>query len=321
MTKGTINGEANQRHWANITEAGSLWGLRFLLGIYRLFGRGFYAIVLYPVATYFALCRSEARRASQRFLARHYASYPQHWNKKPSLLDTIKHFHHFAMAILDKGIAWMETINKNEFDVLTPNSVEAIINNPRGQLIIGSHFGNLEFTRGFIQSRFDKVINVLLYDQHAKNFVSLMNKISPQSRVNVYQVTEVDIATTLALKEKIKAGEWVFIAGDRVPVTGQKHTADVQFLGEQAPLPIGPYMFAKAMECEVKLMFAYRHRNKICFECVDFAEKIDIPRKERKQTLQHYAQRYATELESRCKEAPMQWFNFYDFWERTNNDR
>jgi len=77
-------------------------------------------------------------------------------------------------------------------------------------------------------------------------------------------------------------------------------------------------MLAKSLACPVKLMFAYRNyfekTEKVYFEVVPFSEKIDFDRKTRMEDLQNYAQRFASELEQRCADAPYQWFNFYPFW-------
>jgi len=105
---------------------------------------------------------------------------------------------------------------------------------------------------------------------------------------------------------------------DRVPVSGLERTVDVQFLGQQAPLPIGPYMLAKALACPVKLMFAYRYKaadNKVLFDVAPLCDKLQINRKTRQQDLQNYAQQFAAKLEAHCLNAPYQWFNFYDFWQ------
>jgi predicted LPLAT superfamily acyltransferase len=45
-----------------------------------------------------------------------------------------------------------------------------------------------------------------------------------------------------------------------------------------------------------------------------FADPVRIPRNDRPRQLQHYAQAYADSLAKLCVLAPLQWFNFYDFW-------
>jgi predicted LPLAT superfamily acyltransferase len=45
-----------------------------------------------------------------------------------------------------------------------------------------------------------------------------------------------------------------------------------------------------------------------------FAERIQLPHRERKAVIDAYVAQYARRLEWYCREAPLQWFNFFDFW-------
>lgn len=306
------------RHWASIQEVGTLAGLRFLFLLYRIFGKSVYSLVMYPVALYFVLFKSNARRASQQFLLFHWKKNPKFWKKKPSLLNSVIHFKQFAETILDKSLGWISDISEDEFVIHDFSIIETLMKDSRGQLIIGSHFGNLEYCRGFMQRYKEKHINILVYDRHSANYVELMQRLNPDSRVNIFQVDEFDVPTILRLKTKIDNGEWVFIAGDRIPLAGLEHTVEVNFLDKKANLPIGPYLLAKALACPVKLMFGYRHpnlaSNKVCFEVVPFTDRVEFSRKDRQQKLSDYAQQFIAHLERHSLQAPYQWFNFYNFW-------
>ena len=309
---------ADDAHWSQTREAGTMAAMRLVFFIYRVCVRRVFSLIMYPVAMYFVLFRTEQRRASLQYLRAHYRQKPTMWRSKPGYWHVLKHFKSFAEVILDKMLGWLDDISSDDFVLTSPQAVEALHEDPRGQLIIGSHFGNLEFCRGFMHRYRSKVINILVYDKHAGNFVKMMQSENDDSRLNVFQVDEFDVTTIMQLKEKIDAGEWVFIAGDRVPLSGMARTVDVQFLGEQAPLPIGPYMLAKALECPVKMMFAYRCQsvgNKVLFDVSPLCEKLQLNRKTRQQDLQNYAQQFASALEAHCLKSPYQWFNFYDFWQ------
>jgi len=133
------------------------------------------------------------------------------------------------------------------------------------------------------------------------------------SELELLQVTEFGPAVALVLKERIDRGEWVVIAGDRVPVHGGR-TVDVRFLGGIAPLPVGPYLLGALLECPVHLLFCLRRAgtNYIYFE--PFAERLAWPRAERDAALAREAQRFADRLEHYVRLDPLQWFNFYPFW-------
>jgi len=308
------------KHWSSIKEAGTLFGLQFLRLVHRIFGRWLVSLMLLPTVAYFMLFRSNSRRSSQDYLQTHFAAYPQNWSKAPGLMDTAKHFYVFAQTVVDKLLSWFIDIDVDQFIIEHPERIEELMADQRGQLIIGSHMGNLEYCRGFMQRYRSKTINILVHDKHSENYNTLMQQLNPDSRLNVFQVSEFDIATMLKIKDKINAGEWVFIAGDRSPLSGEERTVEVDFLGRKAQLPVGPYMLAKGLACPVKLMFSYcdylSKDKAIHFEVISFAEKVTLNRKDREHGLQQYAQSFATALEKQCAKAPLQWFNFYDFWAR-----
>lgn len=313
---------SKRNHWSTIGEAGTLLGLQFLRLMHRLFGRWLVSLMLLPTVAYFVLFRPASRRASQQFLARHYQSYPKYWRKPPNLFDTVKHFYVFAETVVDKLLSWFVEIDVEQFVIEHPERIDALMADSRGQLIIGSHIGNLEYCRGFMHRYRDKKINILVHDKHSANYNTIMQQLNPESRLNVFQVSEFDIPNMLKIKAKIDAGEWVFIAGDRSPLSGQERTVPVTFLGQTAQLPIGPYMLAKGLACPVKLMFSYcdylakdaNANKRVHFEVIPFTERLSFTRTDKQAQLQGFAQSFASHLEAQIANAPFQWFNFYDFW-------
>ncbi|MEM1143661.1 MAG: hypothetical protein AAGI88_13860 [Pseudomonadota bacterium] len=305
-------------HWSSMREAGTLYGLRFLAWINDCFGRRLLSLLLVPTAAYFWVFRTHARRSSSRYLSQHYRFYPQLWTNPPGRFASLKHLYVFAESVVDKLLSWHVEIQEERFRLEDESKVEQILADRRGQLIIGSHFGNLEYCRGFMQRYKDKEINILVHDKHSENYNAMMARFDPSSRVNVYQVSEFNAVSVLAMKKKIDNGEWLFIAGDRLPLSGHDRTVPVDFLGRQAHFPVGPYLLAKGLKCPVKLMFSYcdyfAEGRPVYFRIVDFADRIELPRKKRLAQLEAYAIRFAQELEQQCRDAPFHWFNFYDFW-------
>ncbi len=318
------NESNNSTHWSAINEAGTLFGLRFLWLIHKVLGRKVVSILLLPTVAYFVLFRPESRRASKNYLYNHYKQYPELWDHKPGIKDTLHHFRQFSETVVDKLTSWFVDLDDALFKIHSPEVVDELFKDPRGQLVIGSHMGNLEYCRGFMHRYKNRSINVLLNDRHSQNYNNIMDHLNPDSRLNIYQVDEFNISTILSFKEKIDAGEWLFIAGDRIPLTGIERTVTVDFFGKKAALPIGPYLLAKALDCPVKLLFSYQNftskTGQIHLEVIDFAEKIVLDRKNKQEDLTKYAQKFATELEKACAQAPFQWFNFYDFWLPDNHE-
>jgi len=310
--------ESRSTHWSSIKEAGTSFGLKFLWLMHQIFGRAMVSFLLVPTVAYFLLFRPETRRSSKQFLIAHHQKYPAFWKRKPGLINVARHFWEFAETVVDKLQSWFVDIDAELFDIQNPDYIEQAMADPRGRLIIGSHFGNLEYCRGFVHRYRERVINILIHDKHSENYNTLMRQLNPESRINIFQVSEFDISNMLKIKAKIDAGEWIFIAGDRSPPSGSRRTLEVDFMGRTSYLPIGPYMLANALACPVDLLFTYcdyaTKDYRITVELNSFAEQIKLDRKHREHQLQLYAQAYADALERHCAVAPYQWFNFYDFW-------
>lgn len=305
---------ARSRHWAATRERGSEIGMRATVLAFRLLGRRFSHILLWPVAAYFYLFNVEARHASQKFLAQA-GSYAASAStpKRPGLREGLRHFHAFAAAGMDKFIAWRDP-SRIAVTVDRPEDLKAALADGRGALLISAHLGNPELARALSQVLPDVTVNALVYTQHAKKFTGVLAAASERYGVRLYQVKEIGPATAIALRSKIDAGEIVVIVGDRTPVAEISPVVTVPFLGMPAPFAIGPYVLAHVLECPVYLFFCLAEGRgyTLYHEC--FSQRIELPRASRQARLQTLAADYASRLGEYALRYPLQWFNFFDFW-------
>jgi predicted LPLAT superfamily acyltransferase len=122
-----------------------------------------------------------------------------------------------------------------------------------------------------------------------------------------------DIGFMLKVRELVEAGGLIAILADRL-ADGAKHVT-VDFLGGKARLPVGPYILAASLRCPVYFVAGiYRAPKRYELRCEPFAERIELPRKSRQEALAMYAQKYADIVARYARDAPDNWFNFYDFW-------
>jgi predicted LPLAT superfamily acyltransferase len=299
-------------HWAQINEAGFVAGMRFLFWVCRVFGRWPFRVVLYPVLGWYLLTRPVARAASADYLRR-VASFDASM-RKPGMWAVLRHFAAFAECILDKMLLWGGLANVGDTAFFGEQQLEQDIAQQRGGLLICAHFGNLELCRVLARQRAGLKMTVLVHTRHAQKFNRMLAQLDPDSQLNLLQVTEMSPVTAMLLNERVARGEFVVIAGDRVPVSSGARVCSARFLGKEAPFPIGPYVLASLLKCPVYLLFSMRtgSRSEIHFE--RFREAIRLPRKDREAALTELAQAYADRLQHFCLRAPFQWFNFFDFW-------
>jgi len=306
-------------HWAQMEERSVIWGMRFLLRIYLLFGRTVLQLFLYPVVIYYWLINWQARQASLAYLNR-LAAFAPSLKLHGSLFWSYKHFISFANAIIDKLAAWSGALSRADVQYYGRDELLAGIRKGQGVVLLGSHLGNLEVCR--VIADFDKTlrINVLVHTKHAEKFNRLLNQTDSNSRLNLIQVTEITAATAILLSDKIAAGELVIIAADRTPVSNQQRVTRVTFMGANALFPQGPFILAALLKCPVYTVFCLKQQGKHAIYFDSFSDSLQFPRKTREQAMQQIIQRYAERLQTYCLKEPLQWFNFFDFWRVAHDD-
>lgn len=305
-------------HWSGFNEVSFVAGMRLLFWICRVFGRWPFRIVLYPVLAWYVLTKPRARRVSRSYLRRVAAC------GGPANLSVLRHFAAFAESILDKMLLWgglYDTRGVNLHGIDGEVGVNRCLDEGRGALLICAHLGNLDLCRVLSQRNARLKLTVLVHTRHAQAFNRMLERLNPDSQLNLLQVTEITPATAMLLAEKVAQGEFVVIAGDRVPVSPQPRVAVAPFLGQAAAFPIGPYVLASVLQCPVYLLFSTctGQRPEVHFEL--FRESLHLPRKAREAMLAELAAAYAARLQHHCLRAPLEWFNFYDFWQLPDTSR
>jgi len=295
-------------HWAKLEERGVIWGMRFLLRVYLLFGRGCLQVFLYPVVSYFWLTNRTARLASQAYLQKLTEFGLTHTH------NSYQHFISFANAIIDKLAAWSGALSLNNVIYHGRDNLLNELNKGQGVVLLGSHLGNMEVCRVIATAHAPIPINVLVHTKHAAKFNQLLKQYNPKSSLNLIQVTEITVATSILLSDKIENGELVIIAADRTPVSNQQRVSSVDFLGTKAAFPQGPFILAALLNCPVYTVFCLKDQDKHVIHFEHFSDRLTITRNNRQAAMQQSIQEYANRLQHYCLIAPLQWFNFFDFW-------
>lgn len=311
----SLSKAADTRHWAAIEEASFVAGMRLLFWVCRVFGRWPFRVVLYPVLLWYVLTQPRARRASGGYLAR--AGVPH------GVMGVLRHFGAFAEAILDKMLLWGGLFDFTRVRLHGAAPLLEMVQQGRGALLVCSHLGNLDLCRALSLRTPGLKVTVLVHTRHAQAFNDMLAKLDPRSQLNLMQVTDMSPAMAMQLSERIGRGEFVVIAGDRVPVSSNPRVALAPFLGQEAAFPVGPWVMAAVLGCPAYAMFATRSSDddghELHFELL--RERVSLPRRGREEALAELAGDYAARLERHVRRAPLEWFNFYDFWHLPGSER
>ncbi|HEX5686911.1 MAG TPA: acyltransferase [Ideonella sp.] len=310
----TRTAHAPAAHWATIGESTCTAGLWLLYQLHHWLGRWPFRLAVVPVVAWYWATQPRARAASHEFLA---AVAARRGDPPPGRFAPMRHLLSFADTLLDKLLAMSGRYRFHQLQYEGHEPVQQMLNQRRGGMLVTAHVGCLELCQAGAQRRGDFKLTILVHTRHAEEFNRLLRKLSPDSGVELIQVTEITPATAALLAERVARGEFVAMAGDRVPVRPTPgSTAMVPFLGRSAPFPIGPYVLAMLLQCPLYFMACVREGTGHRVRFKRLAERVELPRARRAQALAEHAGGFAQALESVVVDAPFEWFNFFPFWDQ-----
>ena len=303
-----------KNHWSRQPERGASWGLRLVAGTRRLLGHQAARLALAPAVAWFFLTGTQARAASRLYLERLGAHAGPASVPKPTTWNVLRHMMSFADSGLDKIAAWRGDVAHDALEFHGEEEFARLRREGRGALFIGSHLGNLEMIRALAVTRGIAPVTAVVYTDHAQRFAAALGEADPRFGDNLMQVTDFGPDTAIALRERVERGEILVIVGDRTPPADNGRCARAPFLGHAAPFPQGPMILAHLLDCPVYLFFCLKQGRRYHIHLERFAERVRLPHGERLAAIEAHVARYAQRLEWYCRAAPLQWFNFFDFW-------
>lgn len=293
--------------WKTRPEGGGLFALWLIRTIAKRLGRRVARPLLWPITAYFLVKRGPERRASRAYLTR-VLGRPTTW------LDGARHVHTFASTILDRVFLLGGDLDRFDVTINGVEEVHTLLDRGRGVLLFGSHLGSFDVLRVLATRRPDYVIRVVLDKAQSPALMKLLDALNPAIAANVIDAAQDGPSVVMTMKQALDEGALVAMLVDRA--RPDEPALPAAFLGGNARFPTTPWLIAAALKVPVVLGFGlYRGANRydLCFEAFE-PGALEVPRAARAQALVLLIRRYASRLETMTRDAPYNWFNFYDFW-------
>jgi hypothetical protein len=296
--------------WARERERGNRLALRAMAFIAVACGRRIARLLLHPIALYFALFARSSARASARYLQRALGR-PAHFG------DRYRHVLTFAATVLDRVYFARGHLQGIDLRVEGVPLMDELVAAGRGALLLGAHLGSFEALHAVGALRPGLRVAMAMFPDNARMIHQTLQAIAPHFHLDVITIGRPH--STLAVRDWLDGGGLVGVLGDRVlghegPRT---HTTELPFLGRPARFSDAPLRLAMLLRRRVVFMVAlYRGggRYDVRFEpLADFTAAGDDAA-QRDNRLREALITYVQRLEALCREAPYNWFNFFDFW-------
>ena len=229
------------------------------------------------------------------------------------LRDVARHIHTFAATVLDRVFLLAGDTRGFDIRVSGLEALHAALDRRQGVLVFGSHLGSFEVLRVLGRQRPAQKIRVVLDKGHSPAVTEMLDALDPGIAATVIDAGQDGPAIMFEIQKAASEGALVALLVDRVQ-PGEP-SVDVPFLGDPAAFPLAPWLLAAVLEVPVQLAFGlYRGGNRYDLLFEPFTDGLAIPRRERAAAVPALIARYAARLEHHVRDAPFNWFNFYDFW-------
>lgn len=306
--------ENDGKKWFEMKEqAAGKKRLLLLWYIYKFLGKKTVKFIVFFVTLFTFLGAPNVRKYSQKYL--------KIATGNGSPIQTFKHFLNYSYGLVDKMEMFTDNFPFKDIYFADENVKNMLYNDllkKKGLYFLCSHLGNINAMRTFFRSGEvidDIKVNLFLEAQQCQIFKNFINSISSDNPITAYSVENIDVTTSIEIKEKLDNGEILFIAGDRISAHNENAMFVSDFLGQKMGFPIGAFRFALILGAPIYFIACTLEKGgkyKI------HLKKFDFPGS-RKERLQALEAQYVEFLEDLTKKYPLQFYHFYDLFPEREN--
>lgn len=232
------------------------------------------------------------------------------------MLSVYRNFILLGQTLIDKVCILSGTATHFTFDFEGEEHLRKIAKDGKGGILLNAHIGNWE-TAGQLLNRLSCNINILLMDIEHENIKRLLDQVmvvkSENTQVKII-VEKKDFSHLIEIKKTILNNEILVLHGDRF-VPGMK-VLSTTFMDKKATFPYGPFFLAVRFGVPVSFVFALKER-KNHYHFFATPAKVYTPANSTitESDLLPILNDYTATLEKVLRKYPLQWFNYYPFWE------
>ena len=293
--------------WQRRPEGGGRFALWLLRTLAFKVGRPMARVIAYFTALYFMIRRGPERAASRVYLRRVLG-------RRATIFEVYRHFLYFSTVTLDRLYLMADRFSRFNVRIHGLKELDDALAEGRGTLLLGAHLGSFDALRVLSLRNQDVPISILLDMGQGPGITQVLNALNPKLASTIIDARRPGPELVLEMHRALEKRSVVATLADRMRPGNAAMLAN--FLGEPAPFPISPWLFAGALRVPVVLAFGLHHggnRYDLHFERFDF--ELTRERRMRNAALAEVVQRFAARMEHFARLAPYNWFNLYDFWD------
>lgn len=280
---------------------GSVTGYKIFIFLIKNAGlNAAYALLAFVSFYYFIFNQKQTRIIYKYFREKHKQTVFQ------SLINTYRNNFVFGQTIVDKVAIAAGLENKFTYEFDGIENIHQLAKDDSAGILISAHVGNFELAQHFM-GEFDKKIHLVTTDEEREAIKSLLDNVMAKPKVEFIIVNE-DLSHIFEINKVIEEKQMICFTGDRFfPNT---KTLEAELLGKTAKFPAGTFLISSRLRTPVLFVYVMRERNRHYHL---YARKAEFTNRDAHSLLGAYTK----SIEKILEKYPLQWFNYYDFWNKS----
>lgn len=283
---------------------GSLLGYKiFVYCIKKLGIKAAYSVLVFVAFYYFIFEKRSNKAIFYYFNKRLKYSYLK------SIWLVYKSYFVFGQTIIDKTAISAGLRDKFTYEFDGVELLKKLLAEKKGGVLISAHVGNFEIAEHFFgEIDLDFQINLVTTDMEHSVIKEYLETVTKKSSIKFIIVRE-DLSHIFEINNALANNELICFTGDRY-FEGTK-TLTEELLGQEANFPAGPFLIASRLKVPVLFVYVMKEAN---LHYHLYARESDAKHRDEKGLLKAYT----SSVEKILSKYPLQWFNYFDFWNSIN---
>ena len=282
---------------------GTVLGYRIFVFLMRHLGiYAAYSLLIF-VAFYYFLTEWQ----SNRFMF-YYFRHRQGYSLAKTIGSLYLSYFTFGQIIIDKIAILAGLEHKFTFDFDGQELLFKLLEEQQGGVLISAHIGNFEIAEPFFRKIDLKLqISTITTDMERSVIKEYLEGITEHKSLNQYIYVKPDMSHIFEINDVIAHKNIVCFTGDRYFEGGRSLKG--RLLGAEATFPAGPFVIASRLK--VPVVFVYVMKEKGLHYHL-YARVAEVKKADAESLLEAYTD----SMEQMLRKYPLQWFNYFNFWEQ-----
>lgn len=284
---------------------GTLLGYKIFVFCIRKLGIKAAYVVLYFVASYYFLFLRKSNRAIFYYFRERLG-----YSFLKSKAMVYKSYYTFGQTIIDKTAISAGFRNKFTYEFDGIEILHRLMAEKKGGVLVSAHIGNFEIAEHFFgEIDIDCQINLVTTDMEHSVIKEYLESVTVKSSIKFIIIKD-DLSHIFNINNALANNELICFTGDRYFEGTKCLTAPL--LGQEANFPAGPFLIASRLKVPVVFVYVMKEKN---LHYHLYTREANTKHRDEKALLKAYIE----SVESMLRKYPLQWFNYFEFWNKPEN--